>query len=122
MLVNPDGQSTIVKSTIQDIARELRITASTVSRTLNGHAGISLATRLEVERIAKKLNYQINYIASSLRLGKSRIIGIIIPSAEISFFGSVVHGIGRIYSEQNYMTSRQHVWEREMQRCFSNWH
>jgi LacI family transcriptional regulator, galactose operon repressor len=49
-----------------------------------------------------RLNYQPNKIASSLRLGKSNIIGVIIPSAEINFFGSVVHGIEKVANEMNY--------------------
>ena len=75
------------KTTIRDIARHLNITASTVSRALNGHAAISDATRKAVSHTAKRLNYRHNKIASSLRLGKTKIIGVIIPSAEINFFG-----------------------------------
>jgi LacI family transcriptional regulator len=90
------------KATIQDIARELNITASTVSRALNGHAAISEATKKAVRKTAKRLNYHPNKIASSLRLGQSKIIGVIIPSAEINFFGSVVHGIEKIASEMDY--------------------
>jgi LacI family transcriptional regulator len=92
----------IVKSTIHDIARELNVTASTVSRALNNHPSISNSTKQAVERTAKKLNYQPNRIASSLRLGKSNIIGVIIPSTEINFFGSVIHGIEKIASENDY--------------------
>lgn len=88
--------------TIHDIARQLNITASTVSRALNGHPGISDATRNTVVQTAKSLNYQRNNIASSLRLGKSKIIGVIIPSLEINFFSSVVHGIEKIGSENDY--------------------
>ena len=90
------------KTTIRDIARHLNITASTVSRALNGHAAISDATREAVSHTAKRLNYRHNKIASSLRLGKTKIIGVIIPSAEINFFGSVVHGIEKIASENDY--------------------
>ncbi|MFL5808547.1 MAG: LacI family DNA-binding transcriptional regulator [Flavisolibacter sp.] len=90
------------KATIGDIARELNVTPSTVSRALNGHAAISDATKLAVTRTAKKLKYSPNRIASSLRLGKTRIVGVIIPSAEINFFGSVVHGIEKIASENDY--------------------
>ncbi|HEX2606801.1 MAG TPA: LacI family DNA-binding transcriptional regulator [Flavisolibacter sp.] len=93
---------TVTKTTIQDIARELNITPSTVSRALNNHAAISEATKKAVTLTAKKLKYRPNKIASSLRLGKSRIIGVIIPSAEINFFGSVVHGIEKVASENDY--------------------
>lgn len=89
------------KATILDIARELHITPSTVSRALNNHGAISTATKQAVQKTAKKLNYHPNRVAASLRLGKSNIIGVIIPSAEINFFGSVVHGIEKIASEQD---------------------
>lgn len=92
----------ISKITIQDIARKLNITAATVSRALNNHPAISHATKELVQSAAKKLNYQPNRIASSLRLGKSHVIGIIIPSAEINFFGSVVHGIEKVANENAY--------------------
>ncbi|HEX2535476.1 MAG TPA: LacI family DNA-binding transcriptional regulator [Chitinophagaceae bacterium] len=88
--------------TIVDIARELKITAATVSRALNNHPAIKDTTKQAVKEVALKMNYQPNRIASSLRLGRSNIIGIIIPSAEISFFGSVVHGIERVANEHNY--------------------
>ena len=90
------------KITISDIARELNITAATVSRALNDHPGIKETTKKAVKETAIKLNYQPNRLASSLRLGKSNIIGVIIPSAEINFFGSVVHGIEKVANENNY--------------------
>ena len=92
----------IEKITISDIARELNITAATVSRALNDHPGIKDSTKKAVKETARKLNYQPNKIASSLRLGRSKIIGVIIPSAEINFFGSVVHGIEKVANENNY--------------------
>ena len=90
------------KATIKDIARALDITPSTVSRALNGHQAISSKTKAAVDRIAKRLNYHPNKIASSLRLGKSKILGVIIPSAEINFFGSVVHGVEKVASKHDY--------------------
>jgi len=92
----------ISKVTIMDIARELNITAATVSRALNDHPGIRDTTRQTVKETAARLNYRHNKIASSLRSGKSNIIGVIIPSAETNFFGSVVHGIEKVANENNY--------------------
>lgn len=91
----------IDKATIQDIARKLNVNASTVSRALNGHRAISEITKKRVLAAAKKLNYHPNRIASSLRLGKTEIIGVIIPSTEISFFASVIHGIENIATQNN---------------------
>lgn len=52
--------------------------------------------------MASQLNYKPNRIASSLRSGKSHVIGVMIPSAEINFFGSVVHGIESIANLHGY--------------------
>ncbi len=106
------------KTTIHDIARELHVTPSTVSRALNNHHSISDATKKAVATTARKLHYQHNKIASSLRLGRTRIIGVMIPSAEINFFGSVVHGIEKVAREKDYsilifQSNEQTDFERE---------
>lgn len=90
------------KTTIADIARELNTTAATVSRALSDHPGISEKTKVSVLKAASRLNYKRNRVASSLRSGKTHLIGVIIPSAEINFFGSVVHGIESVASTNGY--------------------
>lgn len=90
--------------TINDIARELKVTAATVSRALNDHPAISESTKALVKAKAEKMNYRQNRIASSLRSGKSHIWGVLIPSAQINFFGSVVHGIEKFASKNGYST------------------
>lgn len=84
------------KITIHDIAKRLKITSATVSRALNDSPEISEKTKKIVRREADKLNYQRNKVATSLRSGRSNIIGVIIPSAENIFFGSVIHGISNL--------------------------
>lgn len=91
-----------LKITIADIANELNTTPATVSRALNDHPSISVKRKEIVKEAAKRLQYKRNKIASSLRLGQSGIIGVIIPSAEINFFGSVVHGIESIANKNGY--------------------
>src|SRR6478752_1670449 len=90
------------KTTIIDIARELNTTPATVSRALSNHPGISEKTKQTVQLTASRLNYKRNKIASSLRSGKTHLIGVIIPSAEINFFGSVVHGIENVANSNGY--------------------
>jgi LacI family transcriptional regulator len=90
------------KVTIIDIAKELKVTAATVSRALNNHPGISAETKQKVAEVANRLNYRTNKIASSLRSGKSHAIGVLIPSAEINFFGSVIHGIEQMANINGY--------------------
>ncbi len=88
--------------TITDIANELNTTAATVSRALNNHPSISEKRKKIVQETAIRLKYKRNKIASSLRLGQSGVIGVIIPSAEINFFGSVVHGIESMANMNGY--------------------
>jgi LacI family transcriptional regulator len=90
------------RTTIHDIARKLNITASTVSRALKDHPRISADTKKAVWKVAEKLNYQPNHIAAALRNGRSRILGIIIPNVDRSFFSSVVRGIEEVANAARY--------------------
>jgi LacI family transcriptional regulator len=90
------------RATIHDIAKKLNITASTVSRALNDHPRISEETKKTVRKAAQKIGYQPNNIAAALRNGKSNIIGIIVPTADRSFFSSVVRGIEEIANTARY--------------------
>lgn len=91
-----------MKPTIHDIARKLNITASTVSRALKDNPRISQETKKAVLRVAKKLNYQPNHIAAALRNGRSNIIGVIVPTADRSFFSSVIRGIEEVANGSRY--------------------
>ncbi|WP_281636177.1 LacI family DNA-binding transcriptional regulator [Flavobacterium marginilacus] len=90
------------KITINDIAKELGIAPATVSRALSNHPEISASTKKKVKAAAERLDYRPNKIASSLRSGKTKIIGVLIPTAEHLFFGSVIHGISNLASQHGY--------------------
>ncbi len=79
--------------TIKDIARELNISPSTVSRALKNHPDISEATKRVVNELAKKLKYRPNAVALSLKQRRSNTIGVIIPEIVHYFFSSVISGI-----------------------------
>ena len=90
------------KITILDIAKELNITFSTVARALNDHPAISTATKKAVRETADRLGYRPNKVASSLRSGKTKIIGVLVPRLDVSFFSSVVHGIEGVMNGSGY--------------------
>lgn len=79
--------------TIKDIARELGISPSTVSRALKDHPDISQETKRAVNELADKLNYQPNVVALSLRSRRTRTIGVVIPEVVHFFFSTVIAGI-----------------------------
>jgi LacI family transcriptional regulator len=89
-------------TTIKDIAKELGISPSTVSRALKDHFEISADTIEAVKRVAKELNYQPNSLALSLRYSKSNTIGVIIPEIVHFFFSTVISGIEDIAQSKGY--------------------
>lgn len=88
--------------TIKDIARELGISVSTVSRALQNHPDISARTKEVVHACAKQLNYKPNLMASNLRTSKNMTIGVVIPELNHHFFSSVLDGIEQTANEAGY--------------------
>jgi len=81
------------KITIYDIAKELNITAATVSRALNNNPKISDKTRKLVVETAERMNYKQNKLALALKSGKSNNVGVIVPKINRNFFSTVIKGI-----------------------------
>ena len=90
------------RASITDLALQLNISASTVSRALNGHSTISEATRKRVLTLAKALGYQPNHMAAGLRRGRSNMLGVIVPHIDGNFFSKVVKGIEGAASKAGY--------------------
>lgn len=88
--------------TIKDIARELGISPSTVSRALKDHPDISVETKKTVNQLATKLNYQPNTVALNLRQSKTNTIGVIIPEIVHFFFSTVISGIEDVAYRAGY--------------------
>ena len=88
--------------TIKDIARELGISPSTVSRALKDHPDISPSTKSQVRELVEKLKYKPNAVALSLRSRKSHTIAIIVPQIVHHFFASVISGIEEVAQEAGY--------------------
>ena len=84
------------KITIKDIATEAKVSISTVSFVLNDKGekmGISEAVIKKVQDVADKLHYRPNMIASSLRTGKTRSIGLIVEDISNQFFADLARVI-----------------------------
>ncbi len=88
--------------TIVDIARELHISPSTVSRALKGDLRISDATRRMVSELAAKRNYLPNSVALSLVKSRTNTIGVIIPEIAHHFFSAAISGIEDIAYASGY--------------------
>ncbi|GAB2777714.1 LacI family DNA-binding transcriptional regulator [Rhabdobacter roseus] len=88
--------------TIYDIAEKLSISASTVSRALRGHPDIRQETIEAVKAMAKKLNYQPNTMAQNLRERRTKMIGLVLPEIQSSFYASVLNGIEEVAFQKGY--------------------
>lgn len=105
-----------VQVTIKDIARELGISPSTVSRALKDHPDISPETKKAVNELADKLNYQPNIVALNLRQSKTNTLGVIIPEIVHFFFSTVISGIEDVAYSAGYnviLTQSNESVERE---------
>jgi LacI family transcriptional regulator len=92
----------IHKITIKDVARELGVSVSTVSRALKDHPDISPQTKKAVRELVDKMKYHPNAIALSLRSQRTNIIGVIVPEIVHHFFSSVISGIDEAATAAGY--------------------
>lgn len=90
------------KVTIYDIAKELNIDSSTVSRALSNNPRVTQKTKDRILEKANEMGYQRNLLASSLRNNKTNTIGVIVPRISRHFFSSAIAGIEETAYEAGY--------------------
>ncbi len=90
------------KVTLKDIARELQVSVSTVSKALKNSREISRDTRERIQAFARLHNYRPNNIAISLKNKRTRNIGVIIPDIVHHFFTTVFRGIEKYANRRGY--------------------
>lgn len=87
---------------LKDIAKELNLSISTVSRAIRNIGEINPQTRKTVLELAEKWNYKPNPLAMGLLKNKTNTIGIIIPDIESYYYSSILRGIDKIASDSSY--------------------
>lgn len=92
---------------LKELARQLGLSQTTVSRALNGYPEVSETTRRRVVDAAERLNYQPNTRARSLATGRAMAIGHVIPlhaKHEMlnPIFADFIAGAGETYSRHGY--------------------
>ena len=90
------------KATLKQIAKELNVSVSTVSKALNDSPEISEQTKTRIKEYAKLKNYKPNVIGLNLKNRKTKTIGVIIPNILNSFFAKVFTGIEKVAEEKGY--------------------
>ena len=79
--------------TVSDVARQAKVSVSTVSRALAHSKLVSPGTTRVVEEVAARLGYQPNMMARSLSTGKTECLGLVVPDLENPFFATIAKGI-----------------------------
>ncbi len=90
------------KVTLKQLAKELNLSISTVSKSLKNDSEISQKTINRVHELASFYNYKPNALAVSLKSSKTKTIGIILPEILNHFFAKVLFGIEQEVSKSGY--------------------
>lgn len=92
----------VQQNTILDIADALKLSAATVSRALNGQVHVREKTRNDVLKMAEKLGYRRNQMASGLRSNKTYTVGLIVPRISMFFHAEVITTIQNNLHKHGY--------------------
>src|SRR5690606_27642659 len=88
--------------TIYDIARNLGISPTTVSRALNNHPAVNVHTKQRIFQAAKTMGYRSNIFASNLRSKRTNNIGVIVPRLNSPFQSSAIAGMEKVANEAGF--------------------
>jgi len=87
---------------IKEIAKLSQVSVATVSRVINNNGRFSEETRKRVQQIIDEYGYTTNMAAKSLRMSKSKTIGLIVPNIDNEWFSHLVLEIEKYFFENNY--------------------
>ena len=87
---------------LKDLAKELNISISTVSRALKNHPDISVELTRRVQELALEKNYTPNPLAMGLLRQETKMIGVIVPDLVTHFYSSIISGIEEYAKSQGY--------------------
>lgn len=88
--------------TIKDVAKEVCMSVSTVSRALSGSSNIAVETRVKIQEVADRLGYKPNQTALSLKQGYTHTIGVILPDMLDTFFYEIYRNINETLWKQGW--------------------
>ena len=88
--------------TMGDVAQRVGVSKQTVSAVVNGKAGISAETIARVKQAIAELGYQPNLVASSLRLGYTNTIGLLLSNVGNPWFAEVARGVEDVAQARGY--------------------
>ena len=87
---------------IRDIATRAGASIATVSRVVNGSGYVSPAMRARIEAAIAEVQFRPNAGAASMRRGKSRMVGVLLPALDVKFFGILAHVVEQALFARGY--------------------
>ncbi len=102
--------------TLRDVADSANVSMSTVSRVLNGKAGVAPPTRLRIERALRQLDYVSNLSARTLRGTRSMTYALLVDDLSAGFFSPLAEALTRIALDDGctlLIVTTQKAYERE---------
>ena len=96
-------------ATLKDVARLACVDVSTVSRALSGKGYVHPNTRAKINAAVKQLSYQPNLLAKGLREGKRNVVGLVVPTLNLSVFSEIAQGIEERARQSGYETLLCHT-------------
>ncbi len=105
--------------TIYDLADQLKLSPSTISRALNDHPAINAQTKEKIRLAAQKMGYQLNRFAQNLRTQSTKTIGVIVPRLDSAFMSTVLAGMERVLSPAGYNMLIMQSQESEQKEIFN---
>jgi LacI family transcriptional regulator len=91
------------RPTMHDVARAADVSVKTVSRVVNGEAGVRDATRTRVDAAISRLGFVRNDGASQLRRGRSTIVGLVVEDLANPFYSAIAHAVERVSRRHGYL-------------------
>jgi DNA-binding LacI/PurR family transcriptional regulator len=103
---------------LKDLANELGVSVSTVSRALKNHPDISPELTKKIQKLAIEKNYTPNPLAMGLLRQQTKMIGVIVPDIVTHFFASIISGIEAVAEEKGFyivIASSQESYKKELE-------
>src|SRR5690349_13081534 len=88
--------------TIYDLAKELNLSAATVSRGLKDHQAINKDTKKRIVEKAEEMGYRFNTFASNLRKRRTNTIGVIVHRLNSNFVSTALAAMEKVANESGY--------------------
>ena len=114
-------------ATMDDIAKAVGVSKTTVTNALSGKTNVSAAMRQRIQRYAEEIGYRPNTLARSLAKGKTSMLGLVVHSLDNPFYPEVADAVANFAREAGYQTvlcttgENPELGRQQLERLISQW-